>query len=78
MKKALYWTSGIVVVLAGVFAIGPRPVVGDLSGELPTVNANLIDLEQEINRREAANSLIKSDNQAASCGPTVRKRRKPP
>ena len=52
------------VALAGVFAMGPRPVVGDLSGELPTVSANLIELEQEINRREAANSLVKPDNQA--------------
>lgn len=64
MKKALYWTGGIVVALAGVFAVGPRPVVGDLSGELPVVNTNLIELEQEINRREAANALIKPDNQA--------------
>ena len=52
------------VALAGVFAMGPRPVVGDLSDELPTVSANLIELEQEINRREAANPLVKPDNQA--------------
>jgi pimeloyl-ACP methyl ester carboxylesterase len=64
MKKALYWTGGIVIVLAGVFAVGPRPVVGDLSGHLPVVTTNLIELEQEINRREAANPLVKPDNQA--------------
>lgn len=43
---------------------GPRPEVGNLSGELPTVNTNLIVLEQEINQQEAANPLIKPDNQA--------------
>ena len=64
MKKALYWTGGIAIVLAGVFMTGPRPEVGNLSGELPAVNTNLIDLEQEINQQEAANPLIKPDNQA--------------
>ena len=64
MKKALYWTGGVVIALAGVFALGPRPVVGDLSGDLPLVNTNLIELEQEINQREAANALIKPNNQA--------------
>ncbi len=44
--------------------MGPRPVVGDLSGELPAVSANVIELEQEINQREAANVLIKPNNQA--------------
>ncbi|MGB3849348.1 MAG: alpha/beta hydrolase [Tunicatimonas sp.] len=64
MKKALYWTGGIVIALAGVFAAGPRPVVGDLSGDLPVVNTSLVELAQEINRREAANPLVKPDNQA--------------
>jgi pimeloyl-ACP methyl ester carboxylesterase len=64
MKKALYWTGGIAIVLAGVFMAGPRPEVGNLSGELPVVNTDLVALEQEIDQQEAANPLIKPDNQA--------------
>ena len=52
------------MVLASVFMAGPRPEVGDLSGELPAVNSNLLVLEQEINQRETANPLVKPNNQA--------------
>ena len=48
----------------GVAVMGPRPATGTLSGQLPMVTTNLVDLEQEINQREAANPLVKPDNQA--------------
>ena len=64
MRKAFYWTGGIVAVVLGVAVMGPRPEAGNLSGHLPMVNTNLVALEQEINQREAANPLVKSDNQA--------------
>ena len=64
MKKALYWTGGIVAVLLGVVALGPQPPVGNLTEKLPMVTTDLTTLEQEINRREAANPLIKPDNEA--------------
>ena len=64
MKKALYWTGGILTVLAGVVLVGPRPDIGNLSGELPTMTIDLVTLEQEINQREASNPLVKPDNQA--------------
>ena len=64
MKKALYWTGGILVVVFGVAVLGPRPDAGTLSGPLPMVNTNLIALEQEINQREADNPQVKPDNQA--------------
>ena len=64
MKKALYWTGGILAILFGVVALGPQPDVGQLTNELPIVTTDLVALEQEINRREAANPLIKPDNEA--------------
>ena len=64
MKKALYWTGGVVAVVLGVAVMGPRPAVGTLSGQLPMVTSNLATLEQEINQREAANPQVKPDNQA--------------
>lgn len=64
MKKALYWTGGVLAVVFGVALLGPRPPVGTLSGKLPMINTNLVALEQEIDRREANNPLVKPDNQA--------------
>ena len=64
MKKALYWTGGVLAVVVGVAVMGPRPAAGTLSGQLPMVTTNLIALEQEINQREAANPQVKPDNQA--------------
>ena len=64
MKKALYWTGGILIVLIGAVAVGPRPDTGTLTGALPMVNQNLVALEAEINRREADNPLVKPDNEA--------------
>ncbi len=64
MKKALYWTGGVLAVVLGIVIMGPRPATGNLSGTLPMVNTNLVSLEQEINRREAENPLVKPDNQA--------------
>lgn len=64
MKKALYWTGGVLAVVAGIALMGPRPAIGNLSGTLPMVNTNLVLLEQEINRRETENPLVKPDNHA--------------
>ena len=64
MKKALYWTGGLLAVVFGIAIMGPRPAAGNLSGTLPMVTTNLVSLEQEINRREAENPLVKPDNQA--------------
>ena len=64
MKRALYWTGGILIVLMGAVAVGPRPDTGTLTGALPMVNQNLVALEAEINQREADNPLVKPDNEA--------------
>ena len=64
MKKALYWGGGAVAFLLGVALMGPRPASGNLSGQLPMINTNLIALEQEIIQRESTNPLVKPDNQA--------------
>ena len=64
MKRALYWTGGILIVLMGAVAVGPRPDTGTLTGALPMVNQNLVALEAEINRQEANNPLVKPDNEA--------------
>ena len=78
MKKVLYWTGGILAVLFGVVLMGPRPATGNLSGELPMVNTNLIALEQEINRWEADNPLVKPDNQARIVWADSTKKKKTP
>ena len=64
MRKALYWTGGILAIVATVVIVGPRPDTGTLSGQLPMVTTNLVALEQEIKQREANNPQIKPDNQA--------------
>ncbi|MGB3587764.1 MAG: alpha/beta hydrolase, partial [Tunicatimonas sp.] len=64
MKKVFSWIVGVALVLSLAVAVGPQPNHGNLTGELPKVTTNLTSLEQEINRAESQNLLVKEDNEA--------------
>ncbi|MEK6151959.1 alpha/beta hydrolase [Flavobacteriaceae bacterium 3-367] len=53
----------IVVVVVLVYFFGPKVEKPNLDTALPSVNANLSQLEVEIREREAANPLIKPENE---------------
>lgn len=64
MKRFLKWTGGILLLLAAVYLVGPKPPTPEFDGKLPAVTQNLAALEGEINRSEAAPGNVKPDNQA--------------
>ncbi len=64
MKKFLFWTGGLVALLAVGYAAGPDVPDAELDPTLPTVTQNLTELEAEINRSEAAIPDLKPDNEA--------------
>ncbi|WKN42043.1 alpha/beta hydrolase [Tunicatimonas pelagia] len=64
MRKVLSWVVGAALVVSLVIFVGPRPNHGNLTGQLPEVTTNLTSLEQEINRAESQNELVKEDNEA--------------
>lgn len=64
MKKFVKIFLVPLVLIAGVYALGPRPDSPQLDGVLPSVPADLELLEKEINRLEGNHASIKPDNQA--------------
>lgn len=64
MKKILYGLGIFVLLLAGIYSMGPTPEHGKLSGALPIVTTDLTSLEQEVIEHERSNPYIKPDNEA--------------
>lgn len=64
MKKFLKWFAGIILLLAVVYAVGPKPHKPDFKTQEIILPASLTDLEKQINDGEKAVRGIKPDNQA--------------
>lgn len=64
MKKFLLWTVALIGVLAIAYAAGPDVPDATLDSTMPAVPQDLIALETEINRTEAAIPGLKPDNEA--------------
>jgi esterase/lipase len=64
MKKFFQAFFVVLVLIAGGYAIGPRPASPTLDGVLPSVPTDLERLEAEINQQENNRPSIKPDNQA--------------
>ncbi|SFE70276.1 alpha/beta hydrolase [Thermoflexibacter ruber] len=64
MKKFFKIFFVALVLMAGVYVLGPRPTSPRLDGVLPNVPADLGLLEEEVNRLESHHPSIKPDNQA--------------
>ncbi|RLD53832.1 MAG: alpha/beta hydrolase, partial [Bacteroidetes bacterium] len=63
--KIIIWIAAIIIVLAIVYFMGPKPekpVLTRLISE--DITSDLVKLEQEINRSEKAIPNIKKDNEA--------------
>ena len=54
----------LITVLGAVWLLGPKAEVPQLDTVLPTVDVSLIELESQINEREASRTNIKPDNEA--------------
>jgi pimeloyl-ACP methyl ester carboxylesterase len=63
MKKFLKWTGITLVGLVAVYFVGPRPDEAQLDPTLPSVSADVIQLEKDIQASEAKFDL-KPDNEA--------------
>lgn len=63
MKKFLKWFAGIILLLAIIYFIGPKPPKPEFSAN-PQVPSDLTLLEQEINNGEKSVRGIKPDNEA--------------
>jgi esterase/lipase len=64
MKKFLKWFVGIIVVLALVFFLGPKPSKPKFETSVIELPASLIELEKQINTDEKAVIGLKPDNEA--------------
>lgn len=64
MLKAVFWIIGILTVLIIVFFVGPDVPDANLNPELPTVTADPVKLEQEIDQTEKETQFLKPDNEA--------------
>lgn len=51
-------------ILSIIYLLGPTPPKTELSGVLPVISTDLMELEKTIVEREKENSLIKPDNEA--------------
>ena len=64
MKKLLRFTLIFAALLLVVYLLGPKVDTPSLDRSLPEVSSDLVQLQAEINRREAAMPNIKPDNEA--------------
>jgi esterase/lipase len=64
MKKILKWLGGIIVVLALVYLIGPKPAKPIFETPVIVLPESLTGLENQINNSEKAVKGIKPDNEA--------------
>ena len=64
MKK--FWGSigGIAVFIAVFYVLGPKPKLGSLTGDLPVVPSNLVELNAMIQKEEASVPNLKPNNEA--------------
>ncbi len=63
MKKFLKWTAGIILILAILYLIGPKPSTPEFSAD-PQVPSDLTLLEQKINKNEKSVRGLKPGNEA--------------
>ncbi|GGC11065.1 alpha/beta hydrolase [Dyadobacter sediminis] len=78
MLKAVFWIIGILAVILIVFLVGPDVPDAQLNPKLPTVTADLVGLEQEINHTEKETRLLKPDNEARIVWADSSKKQKTP
>ncbi len=78
LKRFFKWAAGIALLLGVVYVAGPEPPAPILDAALPTVTTNLLALESEINRSEAAVRHLKPDNQARILWADSTKKQKTP
>ncbi|WP_020530764.1 alpha/beta hydrolase [Flexithrix dorotheae] len=82
MLKVLKWffggIGGIMVILVLVYYFGPKIKVKNMNGTLPVVNNNLIELEKEIEKSEAAIIGLKENNEARIIWADEQKKEKTP
>jgi pimeloyl-ACP methyl ester carboxylesterase len=64
MKKASIVTGSLLVLLAGLFLLGPKPAAPVLEADLPAVHGKLSALADSIERAERAVAELKPNNQA--------------
>ncbi len=63
--KTIIWIAAIIIVLAIVYFMGPKPAKPVLTGLISEdITSDLVKLEQEINRSEKAIPNIKKNNEA--------------
>lgn len=63
MKKRFAIPLGLLVLLAVVFAFGPKPDYEPYNGQLPQINIPLTELDAHLAEREAKVENLKPDNQ---------------
>ena len=64
MLKAVFWIIGILTVIILIFLLGPDVPDANLNPELPTITADPVKLELEINQTEKGTQFLKPDNEA--------------
>jgi pimeloyl-ACP methyl ester carboxylesterase len=64
VKKFLFWTAGLIGLLAIGYVVGPDAPDANLSPDLPGITQDLSRLEADIARAEASVKDLKPDNEA--------------
>ncbi|WP_138482508.1 alpha/beta hydrolase [Dyadobacter bucti] len=64
MLKMFLWIVAVIAILGIIYLAGPRVSKAELTPALPNVNADLVQLDEEINQTEKATPFLKPDNQA--------------
>ena len=54
----------MIAVLFATYLLGPQVASPNLKGTLPNITADLVQLNTEIEKREASNEAIRADNEA--------------